>query len=230
VQVTYHRFDNAYDRPGLWVWNPDRQDSIEAREVFPSSTNSEGAVFEIRMADLGIQGQAGERIGIIPRLRSSWDFKDGNDRFWTAALGNAIWLVQGENSVYTERPVLEPAARRALLEDERTVRFMTNRALSDAVLNNTEAFSISSSTGSIAASRVLPVRDGTGAVVSALATFPSSLYPLPPGATAGIRGMQPAPLRLGSIQKNPSFFSIDEPMGVTITGTDAQFRVFSPNA
>lgn len=230
VQVTYYRFDNAYDRPGLWVWSPDHQDTIQAREVFPSSTTSEGAVFEIRLADLGIQGQPGERIGIIPRLRSSWDLKDGTDRFWTPALGNTIWLVQGENTIYTHQPVLEPAVRRALLEDERTVRFITNRALNDAILSNARAFSISTSNGGLAPSRVLPVRDGTGAVVSALATFPSSLYPLPSGATAGIQGMQPAPLLLGALQKDPSIFSIDEPMGVTFTGTDAHFRVFSPNA
>lgn len=229
VQVTYHRFDNAYDRPGLWVWNPDRQDTVQAREVFPINTTADGAVFEIGLADLGVQGQPGERIGIIPRLRSSWDFKDGNDRFWTAALGNAIWLVQGENSVYTERPVLEPAVRRALLEDERTVRFLTNRPLTDALLSNSGAFSVTTSSGRITPTRVLPVRDGTGGVVSALATFSNPLYPLPQGATASIEGMQPAPLRLGALQKNPSFFSIDEPMGVTFMGTDARFRVFSPN-
>lgn len=230
IRVIYHRYDNTYDRPGLWVWNPDEQDSIEAREVFPTSTTSDGAVFEIRLADLGIQGQSGERVGIIPRLRSSWDFKDGNDRFWTPILGNTIWLVQGETTVYTERPVLEPAVRRALLEDERTVRFITNRPLSDSLLSNTRAFSISTSSDRIEPTRVIPVRDGTGAVVSALATFPSSLYPLPQQVLASIEGMQPAPLLLGAVQKSPAVFSIDDPMGVTFTESEALFRVFSPNA
>ena len=126
--------------------------------------------------------------------------------------------------------MLEPAVRRAHLEDERTVRFITNRPLTDAILSNLGAFGVTTSSGRITPTRVLPVRDGTGAVVSALATFPSSLYPLPPGATAGIQGMQPASLLLGGLQKDPAIFSIVEPMGVSFAGTEARFRVFSPNA
>lgn len=230
IRVVYHRYDNVYDRAGLWVWNPDRTESIPAREIKPVHVGKEGATFDIRLADLGVQGRSGERIGIIPRLRSSWDFKDGSDRFWTPDLGNAVWLVQDENVVYTEAPVQEPAVKQALLEDERTVRFRTNRPLNEAMLNHTGSFQVTLDGRSITATKVLPVRDGNGAVVSALATFPSSLFPLPPQATASIEGMKESPLLLGAIQKDPARFPMGSPMGVSFTTEQVTFRVFAPNA
>ena len=230
IRVVYHRYDNVYDRPGLWVWNPDRAESIPGREIKPVHIGDEGASFDIRMKDLGVQGRSGERIGIIPRLRSSWDFKDGSDRFWTPDLGNAVWLVQDDNSVYSEAPVREPAVKQALLEDERTVRFLANHPLNEAMLNNTGSFQVNLAGRSITATKVLPVRDGNGAVISALATFPSSLFPLPPQATASIAGMKESPLLLGAIQKDPSRFNMDAPMGVSFVGGQATFTVFAPNA
>jgi hypothetical protein len=45
-------------------------------------------------------------IGFIPRLRSDWERKDGGDKFWHRSLGAEIWIIQGDERIYTSRPAV----------------------------------------------------------------------------------------------------------------------------
>lgn len=103
ITVHYHRTDGDYTQPGLWVWNPVALESTPAREIFPSGRTQTGVTFTINAEEWGVNDFF-DVIGLIPRLRSDWEYKDGGDRFWHRSLGSEIWIIQGDDRIYTSRP------------------------------------------------------------------------------------------------------------------------------
>lgn len=105
ITVHYHRTDGDYTQPGLWVWNPMSPEATPAREIFPSGRTESGVVFTIKPSEWGIADYF-DVIGIIPRLRSDWEHKDGSDKFWHRSLGAEIWIIQGDDRIYASRPAV----------------------------------------------------------------------------------------------------------------------------
>jgi len=103
ITVHYHRTDGAYTQPGLWVWNPISLETTPAREIFPSGRTQTGVAFTINIEEWGLEDYF-DVIGLIPRLRSDWEYKDGGDKFWHRSLGGEIWIIQGDDRIYTSRP------------------------------------------------------------------------------------------------------------------------------
>ncbi|MDK2973501.1 MAG: peptidyl-prolyl cis-trans isomerase [Candidatus Sumerlaeota bacterium] len=103
ISVHYYRTDGDYAQVGLWVWNPVALASIPAREIFPSGRTQSGVTFTINTEEWGVSDFF-DVIGLIPRLRSDWERKDGGDKFWHRSLGAEVWIVQGDERIYTSRP------------------------------------------------------------------------------------------------------------------------------
>jgi pullulanase len=114
--IHYHRSDGDYTNVGLWTWDGRDQKTPANQEIQPAGRDSFGVIFVVDLDQYGHDNGPAERIGIIPRLRRSWDHKDGGDRYWTPNLGKRIWIVSLDERIYTEGPDVSPRFKHAFLD------------------------------------------------------------------------------------------------------------------
>lgn len=120
ITVHYHRFDNDYEDVSLWTWDQADERHPDEQELFPDGFDEFGPRFHL---DPGLYGAGGgaKAIGLVPRLRRSWEYKDGGDRIWTPPLGGEIWILSGDPNVYRDRPDVAPRVEYAWLREQKVV-------------------------------------------------------------------------------------------------------------
>ncbi|MFH0983224.1 MAG: type I pullulanase [Planctomycetota bacterium] len=224
--IHYHRFDADYDQADIWTWDEKRTRPPGNEEIFPVGRDDWGLIFKL---DPIQYGRPGERIGLVPRLKKDWNFKDGEDRYWSPEMGYEVYIVEGRKEVYTSRPDVSPRLLGATLDDLSAITLRFTHALPPIPL------------------RQITVRDQTGAVQSIAAVV--SLGPSPQGKTRAftvqteerldvfdhtyeieVHGFEPCRVRLGRVLTRPQFQDPDAQMGATYTPTATTFRLFSPMA
>ena len=112
VTIHYHRADNQYNAAEVWTWDGNQKITPEHNTLAALGRDDFGTIHQLNRADYG----GSDKIGLLPRLGHDWSRKDGGDKFWTAALGNEVWLVSGKNTVLTRRPDVTPHVESAYLD------------------------------------------------------------------------------------------------------------------
>jgi hypothetical protein len=118
LTIHYHRFDGEYQSVGLWTWGEHNRRRPAEQETFEVGRDAYGLVFQIDTADYG---QPGDRIGLLPRMKGSWQFKDGGDRYWSPELGQEVSLLQGRDEVFPSPPDISPKLVGAAIEADTVV-------------------------------------------------------------------------------------------------------------
>lgn len=120
LTVHYHRNDGNYADASLWTWDWFGERNPGQQEVFACRMDDFGVVFELPIADYGVQ-ESTRRIGFIPRVERSWDRKDGSDRQWVPGMGRELWIVQDDPILHEQRPDISPRVRAAYLDSPETI-------------------------------------------------------------------------------------------------------------
>ena len=107
LTIHYHRYDEDYDNVSVWTWDMHLKRTPEQCELFEVGRDDYGPILQLDRAGYGENGDS-DRIGLVARLARNWDRKDGNDKLWRADMGNEIYLIGGENEVWTNRPDIGP--------------------------------------------------------------------------------------------------------------------------
>lgn len=132
LTIHYHRYDGNYMTAGLWTWDEQLARTPAQQEVFAVGRDAYGAIFQL---DTSRYGDPEHRIGLLPRRRSDWRFKDGGDRFWDPSMGNEVFLLQGSNGVFTAPPDTSPKLVGATLDGPRTITVRFTNALPVSALD-----------------------------------------------------------------------------------------------
>ena len=107
ITVHYHRYDEDYDNVGVWTWDAHDKRTPEQNEIFEVGRDEYGPVLQLDRADYGEKGDS-DKIGLLARMAGDWNRKDGDDKFWTPDMGRDVYLIGGENRVWTQPPDISP--------------------------------------------------------------------------------------------------------------------------
>lgn len=226
ITIHYHRFDGDYDRGGIWTWDEGLKRMPEHQEIYPVGRDEFGLIFKL---DAGLYGRPDQRIGLLPRMRKDWNFKDGGDRYWSPDMGNEVYLVEGRDKVYTSIPDVSPRLLGATLDalDAITLRF--THSMLPVPLDQ------------------ITIRDQHGTIQPIVEVIP--IQPSPRGITRSftirtaqtldifdctytveIQGFEARRVRLSRVLAGERFHDPDARMGTTYAPTGTTFSVFSPMA
>jgi len=232
VTIHYHRYDEDYDNVGIWTWDSYFKRSPEENEIFEVGRDTYGPIFQLDRGDYGLQGDS-DKIGMVPRLASDWNRKDGEDKFWRPNMGNEIYLISGKSRVWTEKPDTSPQIVAAYLDAPNQVVLQMSRLVKrDEATADRITITDSQKTTQTPVSARLLFRDQKlssneielhlGAPLDiAHRTYEVSVK----GFGAGIRVMPQAILDDTNL-----FYDADAVLGATYTAVATTFRVFAPMA
>lgn len=226
LQVHYHRTDGNYKDVGLWTWDWDGRRSPEQAEVFATGRTPFGVRFDIDTSLYGTD-PAKLALGMIPRIEKDWNKKDGTDRKWSRSMGMEIWLVQGEETVFTSEPDLSPRVKRAWLDGPRYLRVLfTAPVVADSVLADPSGLKLSSPGMPDIAVKQFSVVGKSVATIETAQEVPFEGR----AWTLHVPGYRPGPIFPRNVMFDAERFYTDEAMGAIYTATSTTFRVFSPTA
>lgn len=222
--VHYQRFDHDYEGLGLWTWENREGEVCSEREIAPCGSDDFGPVFHVEVPE-----NDGIRVGLLPRLRHSWEYKDGADRYWTPSHGGEVWLVSGDQNVYTDRPDISPSVESAFLDGERVLTVRLTHALKVDALRP-ELFRLRHANGATeAVSAVAAMEEFNGRthrVEVELREAPDLRHEV----LLVPEGFRPAPVTPRNVDTDPDLLYSTEPMGAICADGHTVFRVFSPRA
>lgn len=227
ITIHYHRFDEDYQGIGLWTWDAINPGAV-GMELAPSGQDDYGVVFHVRPGDYDASLQSG-RIGFIPHFDSGWERRDGDDRFWAPEMGDELWLVDSDASVYTERPDIAPHIRYAFLDGERliTLRLSHGMTLGRLIPLN---FLVKSAEGAMygaSAIRALDAKDGKARSLELVtAGSPDPRHEL----MVLVDGYRPAPVLPRRFLFESGAEHADVEMGPLYERHQTLFRLFAPTA
>ncbi|MDK2971818.1 MAG: pullulanase [Candidatus Sumerlaeota bacterium] len=226
----YHRTSRDYTDVGLWIWNACEGQAAIAHELLTDEMDAFGAVFRVDPADWRCSPEAGGRLGFTPRVRQSWDYKDGADRFWTPSDGWEFWIVEGDARLYTKAPDVRPRIRKAFLDGlSRIVLGLSHPLLVDDLAKL--KLRIESPDGPCPpVTRIIPydISSSKTWVIEGRMDEPLGTRPRP--LVAHLDGYLPAPIVPREVMLDADLFGTEKPLGALYKKEQTTFRFFSPPA
>ncbi len=232
LTIHYLNYSGNYDNVGLWTWDAYQQRMPRHLEVFPSGSGEFGLVFQIDTAKYGIPSNP-LRIGIAPRLRGDWKHKDGEDRFWTPAMGNTVYLLAGHSEIYCEKPLTGPHLTDAHIDTANIIHLDLSHPITAGEVNP-KLFQLKQDNDiliGIAEAKLLFADDNLNSTVIELVTetvldIEYSGYEI---TMEGYGSYIPAVPR--AILEDPDYFLDPEAkLGAQVDERETTFRVFAPTA
>ncbi len=232
LTVHYHNFAGNYDNIGLWTWDAYQQRMPRQLEVFPSGYDDYGLIFQIDTARYGVPTNP-LRIGMAPRLRGDWSHKDGEDRFWTPAMGDSIYLLAGRSEIFSEQPMTQPHLTDAHIDTRNILHLdLSHPITKDEV--RPESFHLKQSDGrSIAIAQVKLLFAGKGESSTVIELVTESALDVEFGSfSIAMDGYGPSiPALPREILEDPNYFlDAGARLGARVDDSGTVFRVFAPTA
>jgi pullulanase len=226
ITVHYHRPQGDYSGWTLWTW--DDRNEQDSREIAPSETDDYGLVFEVERKNYGVDGV---QIGLLPKL-GDWASKDGPDRIWFPYMGNEVWILAGNEELFTERPDTTPWVIGAFVDGKRSITVALSTAPRKADLKP-ENFVLTDQGGSdVPVTEVRQMPPGKSQDYRVSITVGRDLDVRSDTLsdwTVNVKGFRPGKLTIRGILDLPDFYS-DKPLGAIYSPDETVFRVFAPTA
>ncbi|MFA5729534.1 MAG: pullulanase-associated domain-containing protein, partial [Candidatus Neomarinimicrobiota bacterium] len=202
LTIHYHRYDQAYQGWTLWVWA-----NQVTTEISAVKTDDYGLIFHLDLTNF----PPNHDIGLLPKI-GNWEKKDDPNRYWTNKMQKEIWILQGEATVYYEKPDTSPKIRGAFLDSPTEIKLIFSNAIAKKTISSLNP--------------VVTLKDGQTIKPSKLSLYPESsdsseivrLLSLPPldvdqlPATIATPGFKNCPLHMRHILDEKKYIS-SEPLG-----------------
>lgn len=217
--IHYHRYDQQYDDWSLWTWLDDvtHEIPVYGRDTF-------GLIFKLNISKYPIKGN----INFLPKYKD-WERKDAPDRHWIRTTPNEIWILQGIETIYFEKPSTEPFVRRAFLDGIKDITVLLTKPVKKSELLNLKAKVIFKN-NEIVEPAVISFKYDTVEVSDVLRLTTKQridITKLP--AKIELRGYKAGDLFLRGVLDSTEYFS-DEPLGVFLEEDKTKFAVYAPGA
>ena len=232
VTVHYHRYDEDYDNVGIWTWDAHDKHTPEQNEIFEVGRDDYGPVLQFDRGDYGETGDS-DKIGVLARMAGDWNRKDGDDKFWKPEMGQDVYLIGGENQLWTKRPYTGPHVVSASIDaSNRIVLMMSRLVKADEVTTNKITIIDDDNIGHAPVATRLLIHDGkTQANEVELAMgAPLDIVQHQYGVDVQrFRGIVPVVPR-GVLADTNLFANPEAVLGATYAKESTTFRVFAPTA
>ncbi len=230
LKVHYHRWGGDYERPTLWTWDSQHRRSPEQPEIAAAGEDDFGVFFLLDPAQYGLEEPENKCIGMIPRLNHSWDHKDGDDRYWRAGDGLEIWLIEGEEHVFTSPPDIGPRVTKAFLDGWTKVRVCLSHPIPVGDLDPKKFKLVRNAGVHLPVQRVEAREVVRGKARSVELKLAKRVRSINEWIEVGLEGYRSASVIPGELQFDPKTFVTDERLGAIWTPNATTFRIFSPPA
>ncbi|MFH1213692.1 MAG: type I pullulanase [Candidatus Neomarinimicrobiota bacterium] len=219
LTLHYHRYDNLYTDWTLWTWC-----DHATQEITASSKDSFGVIFRLDLNAFPLQNE----IGILPKF-GNWTKKDDPNRYWNSTLPVEIWIVQGDESVYTEKPDTNPKIRKAFLDSSSEITLVFSNPVMKKLLSTIEPFVTTKDGKIVKPEKIIrsPAGEDSSDIVRLLGFPPFTLNQLP--ATVTVKGYSASPVFLRHFLDDKSFQS-NEPLGAFYKPESTKFNIYAPGA
>jgi len=231
IVVHYHRHLNDYDDVTLWTWDIHHRRQPDKAEIEPAGCTDFGAVFYIDPTAYGdVEEDEQTPIGLLPRKYKSWEFKDGNDRFWHPGMGREIWIVEDDFRLYSQEPNIKLFLKHAYLDDEKVLRVIFSHPIREEHISD-QYFEVNHADGNqIQVERIEPLHVHHGRCKVVRVILQNPIQRANEHVTIRFHDSEYCPVMPGAIQHDPNLFYTDEELGGRVFRNATVFRVFSPTA
>jgi pullulanase len=219
MTVHYHKYDKKYDGWTLWTWLDDYK-----TEIKPAGKDAYGLIFKLNINNYPPIGN----INFVPKYKN-WEKKDIPDRYWIRTTPIEIWVLQGIETIYFEKPDTQPFIRKAFLDDKNEITIITTKPINKSEIKDLKAeIELNKKIKLIPKAVIISETKSDSSVVLKLITNESiKINQLP--ARVYLQGFKSAPLIMRGILDSEEFIS-NEPLGVFIESNSTNFSVYAPGA
>jgi len=187
-----------------------------------------GMVFKVERKNYGGTGM---QIGVLPKF-GDWASKDAPDRIWFPHMGEEVWILAGNEELFSEVPDTTPWIAGAFIDAVRTITVSLSTGADPGALKPDKVVledSVGEKVG-ITDVKMLPPKHGAAHLV---AVTVDRDFDVRGGAladyTISIEGFKSAGLSVRGIMDTPEYYS-EEEMGAVYSPEETVFRVFAPTA
>lgn len=227
LTIHYHRYDQNYDSVGLWSWDSDHRRTPPENELLEVGRDDYGLIFQLDLGEYGDAQDGPARIGLLPRLASDWNRKDGEDRYWTPALGGEVYLIGTRNQIWGNRPDLAPHIAAAYLDSAQQVVIQLSQLVAEGEVRPT-AIHITDDQGHRFAPVATKLSQPKSTFVEAVLFDPLDVaHRTFTVQVAGYNGTVPA-LPRGVLDDSDLFCEEEAKLGAEYSKAGTTFRVFAP--
>jgi pullulanase len=226
ITVHYHRPQGDYSGWTLWTW--DDQTDQDSREIPSSEVDDYGLVFKVERKNYGAEGI---QIGLLPKY-GDWASQDNPDRIWYPYMGSEIWILAGNEELFTEEPDTTPWIIGAFVDGKRAVTVALSAPVPPANLKPGKFLLQDANGGRVGLTdvRQLPPRKGSAALVGLTVGRDLDVRSDDLGRfTLEIEGFKPTGLTVRGILDSPDYYS-DQELGAIYSPSETVFRAFAPTA
>ncbi|MBW7476139.1 type I pullulanase [Paenibacillus oenotherae] len=229
VTIHYSRYDNQYDGWNLLMWPGDK----EGQQVNFTGEDDYG-----KIAKAEFKGANASQIGFTVRKSVAGNDnadKEFSDRFITTfdEKGNAeIWIAQGQEKVYNERPPgddIKPRFKSAKIDDLNLLTVETNYVFDAKAANNADI-----TIEGMTVKSVEPVDQGHGSMSNIVKVTTEENFELTKSYKLSKPLFGDATVSIGDVVRSDGFdelFYYDgNDLGNTYTKEETKFRVWAPTA
>lgn len=230
VVVHYHRTSGIYENAEIWVWDETDMKDPEGTLVAAEEEDSFGAVMRFDASLWGTAKGPARRIGLLPRIRHSWEFRDGPDRYFEPEQAREIWIVENDPRVYRSQPDVTPRVRNAFLDSPDKILIRLSHA---SPLENLSPVTLGirdDEAGELRIRRVVPHNVADARTFTVTVQLADKVNLDHPRLTAHVEGYKPRAVFPREVMMEAGRFFCDKPLGALYTPAKTTFRLFSPPA
>jgi len=219
LTIHYHKYDNQYDDWTLWTWLDKHKTEVEF-----AGKDSFGLFFKINIDEFPPKGN----INFIPKYKE-WEKKDAPDRYWVRTTPTEIWILQGIETIYFEKPDTKPFIRKSFLDDKKELIVITTKPILRSELKKLkpEVQLQSNRTANIKSIQLIERDADSSNTIKLITEDNLDISDLP--GTVNLPGFKKGNIFMRGILDREEFIS-NEPLGVTIKNNSTTFSVFAPGA
>lgn len=234
VKVHYQRPAGDYDTWNVYTWRNDDANGKDAGVddkvfAFTAGEDSFG-----KIAQIDVTGMAPYKsLGFLIRKGTTWTKDVAADRFLSTfdSSGNAeIWLVQGDETIYTQAPSVADSITSATQDTLNSVTVSLSRRVA---ASPTPAFTVKLAGATVATSSIVPVSTTSKGALDWTLNFAS---PLTIGGAyeVSLDGFGSQSVTTGAVMNSKEFddlyFYEGNDLGNTYAKAQTTFRVWAPTA
>lgn len=219
LTIHYHRYDNKYKNWALWTWLDEYK-----KEIISTSKDKYGLIFKINIDDYPLKGN----INFVPKFKD-WQKKDAPDRYWVRTTPTEIWLLQGIESIFYDKPDTQPFIRKAFLDDKNEITVITTKSIKKTEVKklNPKIILTNQNTQKIKSVKLEDVAGDSSYILKIRTEYPIDINELP--GILQLKGFKDGNIHIRGILDGEEFIS-NEPLGVFLNDSSATFSVYAPGA
>jgi pullulanase len=192
-------------------------------ELEPAGQDDFGLVFQLNQKDYPPKGN----INFLPKYKN-WENK-GIERFWPRTMPKEIWVLEGQNELFTRKPSLSPFVRSAFIDSPNQLVVLLTNPLThnDLIKSQSQILYNDLTTLEASETTLIPANAESSNVLSVKFPQKIDLDNLP--GKFNITGFEPGQLIIRGVLDSSEYMT-EAKLGLEYSAEKSTFRTWAPGA